>query len=77
MTFAYAKRTVPKPARHGVQKVAGVYKLMRYIMKQQKKMAYKKPRLIAKNNPTGSFAAGCPAKDRGFDADCLNCERTR
>ena len=31
-------------------------------MKQQKKMAYKKPRLIAKNNPTGSFAAGCPTE---------------
>ena len=29
-------------------------------MKTTKKMAYKKPRLIAKNNPTGSFAAGCP-----------------
>lgn len=27
-----------------------------------KKMAYKKPHLIAKNNPTGSFAAGCPAE---------------
>ncbi len=26
-------------------------------MKTTKKMAYKKPRLIAKNNPTGSFAA--------------------
>lgn len=23
---------------------------------------YKKPQLVAKNKPTGSFAAGCPAK---------------
>ena len=47
---------------------------MRYIMKTTKKMAYKKPRLIAKNNPTGSFAAGCPAENR-YGA-CLDCERT-
>jgi len=45
---------------------------MRYIMKQQKKMAYKKPRLIAKNNPTGSFAAGCPEKTR--QGICAYCE---
>ena len=45
-------------------------------MKTTKKMAYKKPRLIAKNNPTGSFAAGCPAENRQFSYHCLNCERT-
>lgn len=40
-------------------------------------MKYQKPQLIAKNNPTGSFAAGCPAKDRGAaTASCLSCERT-
>ena len=40
-------------------------------------MAYKKPQLIAKNNPTGSFAAGCPAEDRSnFEWNCLKCERT-
>ena len=45
-------------------------------MKTTKKMAYKKPRLIAKNNPTGSFAAGCPEKDRSTDSSCWHnvCE---
>ena len=46
-------------------------------MKTMKKMAYKKPRLIAKNNPTGSFAAGCPTNERYGDYYCLNCERTK
>ncbi|MBR2469345.1 MAG: hypothetical protein IKB43_04225 [Fibrobacter sp.] len=47
-------------------------------MKTMKKMAYKKPQLIAKNNPTGSFAAGCPANHRSFSSQtCLNCERTK
>ena len=46
-------------------------------MKTTKKMAYKKPRLIAKNNPTGSFAAGCPTGDSyGTDYECRKCERT-
>ena len=45
-------------------------------MKTTKKMAYKKPRLIAKNNPTGSFAAGCPAESRYGESNCLDCERT-
>ena len=46
-------------------------------MKTTKKMAYKKPRLIAKNNPTGSFAAGCPTGDRyGNTYECRQCERT-
>lgn len=46
-------------------------------MKQQKKMAYKKPQLIAKNNPTGSFAAGCPAEGRGGSSNtgCDACFR--
>lgn len=44
-------------------------------MKTTKKMAYKKPRLIAKNNPTGSFAAGCPTeKHNGWSTDCIDCE---
>ena len=39
-------------------------------------MAYKKPRLIAKNNPTGSFAAGCPTNLRDYQGgDCRDCER--
>ncbi len=46
-------------------------------MKTTKKMAYKKPQLIAKNNPTGSFAAGCPLEDRYGDWSCMNCERTK
>lgn len=45
-------------------------------MKTTKKMAYKKPRLIAKNKPIGSFAAGCPAEDYGGDTWCKECERT-
>ncbi len=27
-------------------------------------MKYQKPQVIAKNNPAGSFAAGCPNKDQ-------------
>jgi hypothetical protein len=45
-------------------------------MTKQKK-AYKKPQLIAKNNPQGSFAAGCPLNDNGGDTYCRDCERTR
>jgi len=33
----------------------------------KKKMAYKKPQIVAKNNPTGSFAAGCLAESCGGD----------
>jgi hypothetical protein len=44
-------------------------------MKTTKKMAYKKPRLIAKNNPTGSFAAGCPSQDRNTSGYCDDCDR--
>ncbi len=40
-------------------------------------MAYKKPQLIAKNNPTGSFAAGCPANNRGYDDWCKDCYRAQ
>ena len=39
-------------------------------------MAYTKPQVIAQNASTGSYAAGCPAKDRGYGL-CLNCERTQ
>ena len=50
-------------------------------MKTTKKMAYKKPQLIAKNNPTGSFAAGCPTygdhtDHGGTSRVCKDCERT-
>lgn len=40
---------------------------------------YKKAELIAKNLPTGSYAAGCPANVRGVGGIdprrlCINCE---
>ena len=44
--------------------------------------SYKKATLVAKNARSGSYAAGCPAKDRGQEAwssgptGCMSCERT-
>jgi len=39
---------------------------------------YQKPQVIAKNKPTGSYAAGCPAKDRGNGGStCRPCELSR
>lgn len=47
-------------------------------------MKYEKAKIIAKNLPSGSYAAGCPAKNRGsacllFDDafGCKNCERAK
>ena len=47
-------------------------------------MKYEKAKIIAKNLPSGSYAAGCPAKNRGrgcliFDdvMGCKNCERAK
>lgn len=40
------------------------------------KKAYKKPVLVAKNNPTGSFAAGCPEKGTGA-GHCKRCDRAQ
>ena len=41
---------------------------------------YAKPQMMAKNAPTGSYAAGCPAKNcynwLGLPT-CKNCERTQ
>jgi len=47
---------------------------------------YSKPRMLAKNAPTGSYAAGCPSKTAGKTCILLNkngamdgcryCERT-
>lgn len=40
---------------------------------------YSKPEMLAKNAPTGSYAAGCPEnKDGGgmYDWQCKKCERT-
>jgi hypothetical protein len=45
---------------------------------------YSKPEILAKNLPSGSYAAGCPAKGRGFaclifypSQGCRNCERSK
>ena len=42
-------------------------------------MDYEKPEFIAQNSAEGSFAAGCPAMDRGYTSCpnlCVDCERT-
>ena len=39
-------------------------------------MAYTKPEVVAQNNASGSYAAGCPANDTGLDWECKKCERT-
>ncbi|MCH5238553.1 MAG: hypothetical protein J1E95_12305 [Muribaculaceae bacterium] len=41
---------------------------------------YKSPKMVAKNAPTGSYAAGCPANEGGMGRDylsprCVSCER--
>lgn len=39
---------------------------------------YQKAEMIAKNLTSGSYAAGCPAKNCGISpSGCKNCERTR
>ena len=40
-------------------------------------MAYTKPTIIAQNSAAGSYAAGCPAQDRGpFNSTgCRACDR--
>ncbi len=46
---------------------------------------YSKPQIVAKNLPSGSYAAGCPAKDRGKPCSlmldlftgCENCDRAK
>lgn len=37
---------------------------------------YKKVQMVAKNAPTGSYAAGCPTDQMGYDVRCKQCERT-
>ena len=41
-------------------------------------MKYQKPQVIAKNNPTGSYAAGCPTNSPHNNSQicprCLACE---
>ena len=36
---------------------------------------YSKPKMIAKNLPTGSYAAGCPQNFVGNRNACAKCER--
>lgn len=38
---------------------------------------YAKPVIIAKNRPTGSYAAGCPTSGHGKDGKCRTCSHTR
>lgn len=42
---------------------------------------YQKAQMVAKNLPAGSYAAGCPAQNRGphniGKDSCISCERTR
>lgn len=37
---------------------------------------YEKAKMIAKNLPTGSYAAGCPTNTMGTNWSCKQCERT-
>lgn len=39
---------------------------------------YSKPKMMAKNAPTGSYAAGCPKNSRNYEwykYNCEHCER--
>jgi hypothetical protein len=36
---------------------------------------YKKVKMQAKNAPSGSYAAGCPADFNGGSSLCKNCDR--
>jgi len=39
---------------------------------------YKKVQVVAKNNPQGSYAAGCPTgSSTGSSTDCRKCDRTK
>lgn len=47
-------------------------------------MKYEKAKIIAKNLPSGSYAAGCPSNSRGRACllmdrtqGCKNCERSK
>ncbi len=46
-------------------------------------MKYEKAKIIAKNLPSGSYAAGCPSKDRGSCVllrnmnNCAQCDRAK
>lgn len=38
---------------------------------------YVKAQVVAKNNPQGSYAAGCPVNENGLSNRCKQCERTK
>lgn len=38
-------------------------------------MAYTKPQVVAQNNASGSYAAGCPVNSRSW-GECERCEKT-
>ena len=38
---------------------------------------YAKAKMVAKNLPTGSYAAGCPTNGSGYSTKCHDCERTK
>lgn len=42
----------------------------------EKYMAYEKPQVIAQNNASGSYAAGCPTEGTG-NFHCKECERSQ
>ncbi len=47
-------------------------------MTSERNLVYTKPGIVANNHPTGSYAAGCPAKNSGsWTGDCKGCERTK
>ena len=39
-------------------------------------MAYTKPEVVAQNNASGSYAAGCPTNANFTPSNCRECERT-
>ena len=63
------------------KKVSYSYVVRELFYKMEETMAYTKPQVIAQNASTGSYAAGCPEKDRGPELygthSCINCERTK
>lgn len=38
---------------------------------------YQKVKVVAKNNPAGSYAAGCPEKTAFSTSSCKYCERSK
>lgn len=58
------------------------------VFSMEEKMPYQKPMFYAQTASEGSYAAGCPAKDRApytnasgpcpsGERKCLNCERVK